>query len=398
MGYRRILNGATSQLIEFPIFDSTSTTGALKTSLTYSSMTAYYYREGDSSSTSMSLVTMTMGTWTSLGFVAVDGTNMAGIYQLGIPNAALNKSGCTQVTIYLTASGCVPVVLVIELTSVSDYPANMTQILGTAVSTPATAGILDVNVKNIVNAAAALDGNNLLKVDLVDIAGSAVSASSAQLGVNVVNIAGQAAALDANNLLKVDCVDWAGGAIPSPNVTGVPKTDMVDILGTAVSSPATAGVLDVNIKNVGGSALSTSSAQLGVNAVNIGGSAAASATVGTVTNLTNAPTSGDLTATMKASVTAAVPSTASIAAALPSDSSIQTDCYNAMNTAYTDGTSLNSYGLLDRIRWLCWLTRNEIDITDSTGAGVLKNDSGTAVASSWSVTDNATTTVRTRVA
>jgi hypothetical protein len=51
---------------------------------------------------------------------------------------------------------------------------SMTQILGTAVSTPATAGVLDVNLKNIANAA--------------------VSASSAQLGVNVVNWKGSAAA------------------------------------------------------------------------------------------------------------------------------------------------------------------------------------------------------------
>jgi hypothetical protein len=48
--------------------------------------------------------------------------------------------------------------------------ANATQILGTAVSAPATAGILDVNLKNIANAA--------------------VSATTAQLGVNVVNLGG----------------------------------------------------------------------------------------------------------------------------------------------------------------------------------------------------------------
>lgn len=50
--------------------------------------------------------------------------------------------------------------------SSSPIPADMTKILGTAVSTPATAGILDVNLKNIANAT--------------------VSTSSAQLGVNVV--------------------------------------------------------------------------------------------------------------------------------------------------------------------------------------------------------------------
>jgi len=69
-----------------------------------------------------------------------------------------------------------------------------------------------------------------------------------------------------------------------------------------------------------------------------------------------------------------------------------------LNTSYTDATSLNTYSLLDRIRWLCWLIRNQMQINDATGAGTLYNDSGTSVASSWSVTDNATTTTRTRVA
>lgn len=42
-------------------------------------------------------------------------------------------------------------------------------------------------------------------------------------------------------------------------------------------------------------------------------------TITTVTNLTNAPTSGDLTATMKASITAAVPSAASISTQVRAD-------------------------------------------------------------------------------
>ena len=134
----------------------------------------------------------------------------------------------------------------------SGIKADVIDWLGTAV-TAATGGIPDVNAKNINNVstgsvttinanigttqAIVFDGNNFQKVDLVDIAGnalstssaqigvnlvniagSAVSTSSAQLGVNAVNIAGQAAQLDGNNLLKVDVADWGGtatsGAIP----------------------------------------------------------------------------------------------------------------------------------------------------------------------------------------
>lgn len=130
--FLRIPAGTTSKLIEFPVYDSSSTIGALLAGLTYNSsgMTAYYDLWGASgAATAMSLVTMTKGTWTSLGFVAVNATNMPGMYQLGIPNAAL--TGAAGVTIYLKgATNMVPVVLVIELTSATDYPANMQQILG----------------------------------------------------------------------------------------------------------------------------------------------------------------------------------------------------------------------------------------------------------------------------
>lgn len=86
-------------------------------------------------------------------------------------------------------------------------PANATQILGTAISTPAVAGILDVNaikINNVATSSVTAVGANighaqplnftgsassaLVKSDMVDIAGAAVSATTAQLGVNIVKI------------------------------------------------------------------------------------------------------------------------------------------------------------------------------------------------------------------
>lgn len=69
----------------------------------------------------------------------------------------------------------------------------------------------------------------LALADLEAISAAAVSTSSAQLGVNAVNIGGAAAQLDANNLLKVDVEDYKG---------------------TSISAPATAGLPDVNVKNI----------------------------------------------------------------------------------------------------------------------------------------------------
>src|SRR3972149_5939077 len=84
-----VKKGVTSQLVEVYVIHST--TGAGLTGLVYNAagLTCYYYRSGAASAVSISLATMTLGTWATGGFIVVDGTNMPGMYQIGIPNAAL---------------------------------------------------------------------------------------------------------------------------------------------------------------------------------------------------------------------------------------------------------------------------------------------------------------------
>jgi len=110
---------STSQLIEFPVYDSSSSTGALLASLTFetANLVAYYSRWGvTGGAVSMTLATMTKGTWATRGFVAVDGTNQIGRYQFGIPNAAIAAAtGVTGVTITIQgAANMVPVTLEIQ--------------------------------------------------------------------------------------------------------------------------------------------------------------------------------------------------------------------------------------------------------------------------------------------
>lgn len=94
--------GATSQIFEVFIRDSSSTTGGGLTGLTSASsgLTAYYHRNTDTTATAISLVTMTVGTFTSSGFKEIDATNMPGWYQFCPPNAAL-ASGATSVSFHL---------------------------------------------------------------------------------------------------------------------------------------------------------------------------------------------------------------------------------------------------------------------------------------------------------
>lgn len=110
--------GTTSKIIQIPIYDSSSTTGGMLTGLTYNSsgLTAYYNREGAAgAATSITLATATKGTWASGGFVAVDGTNMPGWYELDIPDAAL-ATGANSVSIHVKgATNMVPVTILIQL-------------------------------------------------------------------------------------------------------------------------------------------------------------------------------------------------------------------------------------------------------------------------------------------
>lgn len=114
-----IVKGTTSKLINVFVQDSSVTTGAGLAGLVYNSgsLTGYYIREGDSSATAITLATMTVGTWASGGFKEIDATNAPGLYQLGIPDAAL-ASGAKSVIVYLKgAANMAPVVLEIELTA-----------------------------------------------------------------------------------------------------------------------------------------------------------------------------------------------------------------------------------------------------------------------------------------
>lgn len=246
-----LVTGTTSYIAQVFIQDSSSTTGAGLAGLVYNSgsLTAYYHRDTDTTATAMTLVTMTVGTWTSLGFKEIDATNMPGWYQLGIPNAAL-ASGAKSVAIHLKgATNMAPLPLEIELTATNNQDAvrggmsalpnaaaeaagglytrgtgagqinqpangmidgNVVRWLGTAV-TAATAGIPDTNAKNINNVAATsvttinanigttqpvnftgTGASALAKSDMVNIAGAAVSTSTAQIGANAVQAGGTA--------------------------------------------------------------------------------------------------------------------------------------------------------------------------------------------------------------
>jgi hypothetical protein len=112
--------GSTSNIEQIFIADSSSTTGAGLTGLTNatSGLTAYYHRKADTTATAISLVTMTVGTFTSSGFKEIDSTNMPGWYQFCPPDACYATGDCA---IHLKgATNMAPLPIEIQLT-VADF-------------------------------------------------------------------------------------------------------------------------------------------------------------------------------------------------------------------------------------------------------------------------------------
>lgn len=118
---KKMLAGTTSHIERVFLQDSSQTDGRGLTGLAYntSGLTVYYSRQGDSGATVINLVTATVGTWVSGGFVQIDATNMPGWYELHVPNAVV-ASGAKSVGIHLKgATNMAPYPLEIELDAVN---------------------------------------------------------------------------------------------------------------------------------------------------------------------------------------------------------------------------------------------------------------------------------------
>ncbi len=123
---------ANSKIIEVALRDST--TGQLKASVAYGSVAYSFIREGDDANkASGTCVDMTLDTYTDHGWKE---TGIAGIYQFGVPQAAL-ATGKNAVTIKLVVSGAIDVVKRILIDA---RPSDTRKVLGTALTESAGGG------------------------------------------------------------------------------------------------------------------------------------------------------------------------------------------------------------------------------------------------------------------
>lgn len=157
--------GATSQILQLFIQNSSSTTGAGIAGISTAStgLICNYMRDTDTAPTAISLVNMTIGTYTSGGFKVINNTSMPGDYQFCVPNAAL-AAGASSVICHLFGStNMADLLLEIDL----DQQSDVRQWNGSAVTTPNTPGFP--------------------VVDVMKVSGATVSTSLAQFGVNMVS-------------------------------------------------------------------------------------------------------------------------------------------------------------------------------------------------------------------
>lgn len=113
--------GATSEIWQIFVQDSSSTTGAGLAGLAFNSasLTAYYHRDTDTTATAITLATMTVGTFTSSGFKEIDATNMPGWYQFCPPNAAIAAGAKSCAFLLKGATNMAPVPIECQLMSVN---------------------------------------------------------------------------------------------------------------------------------------------------------------------------------------------------------------------------------------------------------------------------------------
>lgn len=336
--------GSTSNILQIFIRDSSSTTGAGLTGLAFNSasLTAYFHRNTDTTATAISLVTMTVGSFTSSGFKEIDSTNMPGWYQFCPPDAS-TAIGATSVVFHLKgATNMAPLPIEVDLDSQVDVYTWQ----GTAVATPATAGIPDVNTKNLGNSSQTgrdigasvllsagtgtgqLDfTSGVVKANLVQILGTALTETAGQIAAAFKQFFNIASPTSTMNLLTAVTT-----ATTATNLTNAPSNgDFTAAMKTSLNAATPASVVGAVgsvTGNVGGNvagSVASVVARVTANTDELAGQAVTAAagvtfptsvasptnitagTITTATNLTNAPTSGDFTAAMKSSLNAATP-------------------------------------------------------------------------------------------
>jgi hypothetical protein len=338
-------------------------TGVEATGLTIANMDLTYVRSGSAPAAKVDATALaaTDTAHTDNHAIEVDATNMPGVYRVDWPDAAF-AAGVKQVILTVKVATCFTEHMAVDI----DSPVNVTKISDDA---------------------AAADNCELM------FDGTGYAGGTTKLGVDAVAISGDTTAAD--NLEKAcdgTTYNIGGGAVVAASVTGAvgSVTGAVGSVTGAVGSVAANGITATSIA---ADALNAAAIKAdAVTKIQNGLATPTNITAGTittVTNLTNAPTNGDLTATMKASVTTACTASTPTAAGLTAPNAAEKAVVDAIK-AKTDNLPTSPKKNVALTNWLFKMYSSTDHVTPVTGAtvtGVTNKDNGGFAALSGSVSE-----------
>lgn len=337
-------NGQGSIIIRAKLLDSSSTTGAGLTGLLFSSTgliistiadneatATAYTAAGSTTETITTLGTYAAPTATKCRFKEVDATNHKGLYEFQFADARFAvASAKSMIVSVLGVTNLQQADFLIQLQTDDPYVAK-----------PANSNLLSIDASG--------------RVDVIKIAGTTQTARDIGASVLLSSGTGTGQLNFTSGVVNANVTQWRGTNVSTPLVAGVPNVNVTtwnELTTVALPlAPTVAGrTLDVSVggeagvdwANVGSptTALALTGTTIAttqkvdvetiktnpvVNAGTITFPTTATlasttnitaGTIATVTNLTNAPTAGDLTAAMIASVTTACTASTPTAAAV----------------------------------------------------------------------------------
>lgn len=329
----QLKKGSTSNILQIFIADSSSTTGAGLTGLTNASagLTAYYHRDTDTTATAITLVTMTVGTFTSSGFKEIDATNMPGWYQFCPPNAAF-ASGAASCAFHLKgATNMAPLPIEVEL--VAYDPQDSVRLGLTALP----------------NAAAEAAGGLYTRGTG---AGQINQPANGQIDANTVKVGGTTQT--ARDLGASVLISSGTGTGQLDVTSGVIKANLAQILGTALTE--TAGQIAAAFKQFFDVASPTGTMKAITNVV-------------TTTNLTtnNDKTGYSLSSAGIQAIWDALTSALTTVGSIGKLIVTNLDAAISSRSTYAGGDTSGTTTLLSRIASALTITSGKVDVNDKTG-------------------------------
>lgn len=329
---KQIITAGSTGVRQVIFVVNTAGTGVTGITNASSGLTWYWYSNTNGTSSAVSVVGETLGTWTSGGFIQIDATNLPGFYEIGVPNALFASSVQWSVMEIFGVTGMIPVTVEFEV-----IQQNLQGTLTATVPSLST----NVNVQQWLGTAVTSNAG----IPIVDVAAGTITTVTGTVTATVPGAGGT----------NVNVVQWNGASVATPNVAGVPKVDVVDWLGTAVTSS-------------GGTPIVVATNTQPVNVIQwLGTAVTSSAGVPVTTNL------GTITATVPSAVTV----TGTVTATVPSV--VSANVTEWLGTAVTSNAGVP---IVDVAAGTVTTVTGNVNgtvaaVTTCTGVGTVTNISGT---------------------